>query len=41
MAGLVKDGYKMKEPLSMFEVYSGQGGDETVSMYAAVAKPTK
>lgn len=39
IAQLTKQGYAFKEPLSLFEVYSGQGGQETVSMYAAVTKP--
>ncbi|CAM9252054.1 unnamed protein product [Scytosiphon promiscuus] len=39
MAQLAKEGYAFEEPLSLFEVYSGQGGQETVSMYAAVKKP--
>lgn len=39
IAQLTKKGYTFKEPLSLFEVYSGQGGQETVSMYAAVTQP--
>ncbi|CAM9253288.1 unnamed protein product [Ectocarpus fasciculatus] len=41
MARLAKDGYTMEEPLAMFEVYSGQGGEESVTMYASVKGPAK
>lgn len=44
MARLTKDGYKFQDQdggMSMFEVYSGQGGEENVTMYAAVVNPTK
>lgn len=41
MGRLTKDGYKFVGEdgnISMFEVYSGQGGAETVTMYTAVVK---
>ncbi|CAM9784474.1 unnamed protein product [Ectocarpus sp. 4 AP-2014] len=41
MARLAKDGYTMTEPLAMFEVYSGQGGEESVTMYTSVNGPAK
>lgn len=44
MARLTNDGYKLMDEsgnLSMFEVYSGQGGDENVTMYTTVANPVK
>lgn len=44
MARLTNDGYKFQDQdgkMSMFEVYSGQGGAESVTMYAAVVDPTK
>lgn len=40
-ARLTWDGYTLKQPISLFEVYSGQGGEETVSMYSSVLKATK
>lgn len=36
MARIPKSGYELSDSLSMFEVYTGTGGDEGVSMYAAV-----
>eukprot|EP00903_Cladosiphon_okamuranus_P006652 g6495.t1 len=44
MARLTNDGYKFENQdgyLSMFEVYSGQGGKENVTMYTAVVNPAK
>lgn len=36
-----KMGYALKEPFTIFEVYSGAGGEESVAMYAAVKKVEK
>lgn len=41
MARMTKEGYALGQPVSMFEVYSGTGGKEAVSMYAAVAEANK
>lgn len=44
MARIKNDGYKLQDEngyLPMFEVYSGQGGDENVTMYTAVVNPAK
>lgn len=38
MARIPKAGYELSDPLSMFEVYTGTGGEEGVSMYASVKK---
>eukprot|EP00752_Nemacystus_decipiens_P009455 g8454.t1 len=42
VARLTNDGYEVvNEDGSMFEVYSGQGGNEDVTMYTRVANPVK
>lgn len=44
MTKAANDGYKFEDQdgkMSMFEVYSGQGGAETVEMFAAVVPPAK
>lgn len=41
MARASKEGFALKEPLSMFEVYTGNGGKEGVTMYAAIDQPRK
>ena len=44
MARLTNDGFKFESRdgyLPMFEVYSGQGGEENVTMYTAVVSPAK
>lgn len=41
MARIPKKGYELSEPVEMFEVYTGTGGEEGVSMYAAVKKASE
>lgn len=41
MTRIPKEGYALSQPLSLFEVYSGTGGEESMAMYAAVEKASE